>query len=375
MLNFKRKDMKKFLFLLMAGLLLCNTNVLGQVSKKEAKAALKAAIKNGPLSADAILRPEKPVDLFVDAPSIPTSNFFTVQDSTGKIVKRPFDELPADTRARMYYFGRGVERNLDKAIECFESMIAESKNSYTDVEKHYLQYIKCLKESQYLGVDTKMCTYFSENLGETNDYFERVIQNDAPVAIKRERALLWVTAFFRPEEYTIESSDNSTKLIIKFRYNDNFWIPLVVNPGTSKATESDSGDWYSFSGQLMLDFKDTRYRVRLMYPNYSKRFLTLLDRSLENKTSANERQNGVVDLMNQSRNNISSCLRYEHGIELVDVGSKKVKENVYRKDAQSVYDNANAFLKIMAKYNSIFSSLEEALKKAVDDRNVKADDF
>ena len=337
--------MKKFLCFLMVGLLLCSTDVLGQ----------EVFSKSEIIWINRRLAAMKEVDKFVSKPSFPTSDLFTVQDSTGKMVKRPFDELPADTRAGMYYFGRGVERNLDKAIECYEATIAEDSIGTIDA-KHNLQYIKCLKESQhsYLDFDTKMCSAFVRNLGETNDYFEHVIQYDAPIAIKRERALSWVTSFFKPEEYNIESSDNPSKLIIKFRYKD---IRLLAG--------------YSISGQLILDFKDTRYRVRISYPYYSKPSVI---------SSISPDEDHVIKLMNESRIIIENCFRAENGIDADEFGwelkqSKKERENHYKSDFGEFIRLSVIFLGIMEKYDSIFLTLEESIQKAVDDRKVKADDF
>lgn len=273
------------------------------------------------------------------------------------------------TRGALYYFGRGVERDLDKAVECYALDVDGGASSSWSQ-----QYIKYLKESPYLEIDQKLCTYFARNLGETNDYIERVVKNDAPVETKRERALAWATVFFKPEEYKIESSDNSNMLIIKFQYNDAFWTPLIVNPGTKKEKETASGTWYSFGGEIILDFKDNRYRIRIAYPMYSSAFQTLTERVLDGGKSANGGKKVIIDLMNESRRNISSCLRYLNGIELYANGSKRIKEKVFHDNEQKIYDYSNAFFLIMGKYNTIIDSIESSLNKAAN-KKLSIDDF
>jgi len=339
-------------------LLLCSSMAYGQVTMKDVKKAMKTGglVENAP-------------DLVLYEPSFPISILWTTQDSSGTIVKLPFEKLLPKTRGDLYYFGRGVERDLDKAVECYALDADGGKTSSWSG-----QYIKYLKESPYLDIDQKLCSYFVRNLGETNDYIEQVVKNDAPVATKRELALAWATVFFKPEEYKIESSDNSSKLIIKFQYKDAFWTPSILNPGTKKAKELDSGIWYSFGGEIILDFKDNRYRIRISYPMYSSAFLTMTDRVLNGGTSANGRKEVIIDLMNKSLSNISSCLRYLNGIELIANVSKNMKEKIFHGNEQSIYDYSNAFFRIMGKYNTIIDSIESTLNKAVDEKLSK-DDF
>jgi len=351
--------MKSKLFSIMTvALLLCSSMAYGQVTMKDVRKAVKTGglVENAP-------------DIVLNEPSFPISNLWTTQDSSGTIVKLPFEKVLPQTRGDLYYFGRGVERDLDKAVECYALDAAEGKTSSWSG-----QYIKYLKESPYLDIDQKLCSYFVRNLGENNDYIERVVKNDASVATKRELALAWATVFFKPEEYKIESSDNSSKLIIKFQYNDAFWTPQIINPGTKKETETDSGTRYSFSGEIILDFKDDRYRIRIAYPMYSSAFMTMNERIFNGGTSANGRKKVIIELMNESRSNITSCLRYLNGIELVSNISKNMQEKIFHSNEHNIFNYANAFFMIMGKYNTIIDSIESTLNKAVDEKLSK-DDF
>lgn len=351
----------KLFYIIAVALLLCSSMTYGQVIKKD----VKNAIKTGSLV-------EKAPDLVLNEPSFPISILWTTQDSSGTVVKLPLEKVLPQTRGALYYFGRGVERDLDKAIEYYALDADVGKTS-----SWYGQYIKYLKESRYLEIDQKLCSYFVRNLGETNDYIERVVKNDAPVETKRERALAWATIFFKPEEYKIESSDNSTILIIKFQYNDAFWTPVIYNPGTKREKETGSGVWYSFGGEIILDFKDNRYRIRIAYPMYSSSFQTLsdrVDRILNGRNSANAQKKVIIDLMNESRNNIAQCLRYLNGIELYTNGSKKNKENIFHANEKAIFDFSNAFFFIMGRYNTIIDSIESALNKGTV-KKLSNDDF
>ena len=351
--------MKSKLFtIITVALLLCCSLAYGQVTLKEVRKAVRTG---NPL--------ENAADPVLIEPSFPVSNLWTIQDSSGTIVKFPFEKLPPKTRGDLYYFGRGVERDLDKAVECYALVAAGDKASYWSE-----QYIKYLKESPYLDIDRQLCSLFARNLGENNDYIERVVKNNASVTTKRDLALAWATIFFKPEEYKIESSDNSSKLIIKFQYNDNFWVPLTIHPGTKREKETDYRYWYSFGGVIILDLKEDRYRIRIAYPMYSSVFLTITDRVLHGGTSANGRKEVIIDLMNKSRSNITSCLRYLNGIELSANGSKNIKEKVFHDNEQNIYDYANAFYMIMGKYNTIIDTIESSLNKAVD-KKISKDDF
>lgn len=354
----KASHMKRKLFTVVTvALLLFSSMAYGQVTMKDVKKAMKTGglVENAP-------------DIILNEPSFPISALWTAQDSSGTIVKLPLEKLLPITRGNLYYFGRGVERDLDKAVECYALDTVGKSSSWSG------QYIKYLKESPYLEIDQKLSSYFVRNLGENNDYIERVVKNDTPVKIKRERALAWATVFFKPEEYKIESSDNSTLLIIKFQYNDAFWTPSILNPGTKKVKELDSGTWYSFGGEIILDFKDNRYRIRIAYPMYSSAYQTMTDRVLNAGTSAKGRKEVIIELMNKSLSNISSCLRYLNGIELSAYGSKRIKEKVFHDNEQNIYDYSNAFFIIMGKYNTIIDSIESTLSKAVDEK-LNKDDF
>ncbi len=339
-------------------LLLCSSMTHGQVSMKDVKKAIKTGslVENAP-------------DIVLKEPSFPISILWTAQDSLGRTYKLPFEKILPQIRGDLYYFGRGVERDLDKADYCYALDASGGKNSLWA-----RQYIKYLKESPYLEIDQQLCFYFVKNLGENNDYIERVVKNDALVETKRKRSLAWATSFFKPEEYIIESSDNSTMLIIKFQYNDAFWTPLILNPGTKRAKELDSRTWYSFGGEIILDFKDNRYRIRIVYPMYSSVFLTMDDRLFNRGTSANGRKEVIIDLMIKSLSKISSCLRYRNGIELITDGSKRIKEKIFHDNEQSIYNYSNAFFFIMGRYNTIIDSIESTLNKTVEEKLSK-DDF
>lgn len=339
----------KFFSIITVALLLCCSLAYGQVTLKEVRKAVRTG---NPL--------ENAADPVLIEPSFPVSNLWTIQDSSGTIVKFPFEKLSPKTRGDLYYFGRGVERDLDKAVECYALVAAGDKASYWSE-----QYIKYLKQSPYLDIDQKLCSLFARNLGENNDYIERVVKNNASVTTKRDLALAWATIFFKPEEYKIESSDNSSKLIIKFQYNDNFWVPLTIHPGTKREREIDSEYWYSFGGEIILDFKEDRYRIRIAYPLYSSKLTTSSGYSSEGN-SGKVYKKVIIELMNESRRNITLCLRYLNGIELVSNISKNMQEKIFHDNEQDIFFYATPFCTIMGKYSTIMDSIESSLSKAVD---------
>lgn len=355
--------MNKHIIFLLSALLLSCTALNGQiktVSKKEfMKAVRSGKILNNPLD----YVPD--VDIVLHEPSFPTTNLWTTRDSTGAIEKDALDKISPKIQGDMYYFGRGIERDLDKAIECYKA--ASNANS-TDWELHYIQY---LKESPYLDIDGRLCKTFVSCLGEKNDYFEKVVFQDLSVGEKRERALAWAIKYFSPTQYTIESSDNSTKLIIKFHYDNNFWVPSTANPGTPKAQKLNSGHWYSFSGSIILDLKDDRHRIRITYPSYSTYYKGYNGMVIDGDKDVSPKK-----LMDDSRSKITSCLRYRNGIDIsIFKSSKKIDERVFHENEQAIYDSATAFFTIMDRYCSIISSLEAYIDTAPKENQVDPDAF